>query len=69
MNYVAGKKGQDQGVKAETKFLRNFIRDIKHNGIAYIKSEVVANRVKAFDPKVQITWNKEDKTYTAFYNE
>lgn len=68
MILVAGKKGQDLGMNADDKFFRNLVRDIKHIGLVYIKSASVADKIKRHDPDIQITYNKEDRTYSAFYN-
>lgn len=55
-------------ITAEEKYIRKFVNDIKTNGIGYVKSEVVANKIRAYAPEIEITYNKEERLYTAFYN-
>lgn len=47
---------------------RSLIKDIKANGYVYFKSELVAKELKKIDKRLNITYNKEDRTYTATYN-
>lgn len=49
--------------------LKKFVKDVQVNGVCYVKSAIVANELKAYDPKLIITWNKEDKTYYVTYGE
>jgi hypothetical protein len=49
--------------------LKSFVKDVKMNGVCFVKSAIVANELKAYDPKLIITWNKEDKTYYVTYGE
>lgn len=48
--------------------LHGLLRDVKRNGIGYVKSAVVAKQVKAYDPKVNVKYVEEDRTYILTYN-
>lgn len=49
------------------KFISGLVRDIKFNRMGYIKSEIVANKVRAYDPEIEIVYRKEEKLYIASY--
>lgn len=43
----------------------DLINDIKANGLGYVKSAVVANKIRKYDinNELEITWNKEERYY------
>jgi hypothetical protein len=50
------------------KYIKGLCRDIRVNKIGYIKSEIVANKVREHDPEIIISYDKEERLYTATYN-
>lgn len=54
------------------KFIAGFVKDIKHNGIAYVKSrqtidnifEYIERYAPGYKDKVVVDYDKEDRMYT-----
>lgn len=49
-------------------YIHSLAKDIRINGLCYIKSEIVAKKIKEYDSRINITWNSEDRTYIATFD-
>lgn len=47
--------------------IKGLLKDAEANGFIYVKSEIVAKQLKQRDPKINITYRKEDKIYIVSY--
>jgi predicted ATP-grasp superfamily ATP-dependent carboligase len=73
---MAGKGGSEKGKKHNYPakrfdgniFYKHLIKDIKHNGIAYLRSRYVVDIIKELAPEIEITYNKEDNLFIARYS-
>lgn len=49
----------------ENKYIASFIRDIKTNGMAYVKSPSIVNKIKQLEPTdIEFTYNREEDIWT-----
>lgn len=53
---------------ADDKYVKGFIRDIKKNGLAYVRSPKIVQCIKKADSDIQFIYDKEDDIYKAYYN-
>lgn len=54
-------------VKNDKSLISGMLRDLKHYGQLYIKSEITAQELKAADKNVTTEYNKEERYYIAYY--
>lgn len=47
--------------------IEQLLKDIEYNGYCYVKSEIVANKLRAADININVTYSKDDRSYKATY--
>jgi hypothetical protein len=65
VNSVADLKKYNKG---DDKFVAGFIRDIKTNKLAYVRSPKIVELIKQAEPDIQFEYVKDEDIYIAKYN-